>query len=396
MNSHVPMDFKSLLPFRLSAALGLLVLGLLNLWACSPVQFSTGGNTCTVDNPCVVGPTGSESQVSQTLTFTNSNRVDILVVVDNSNSYATADQSLGAPLNGFINNLNASGLDWQIGVTTTDVCPQADASSSLCAPGDNGTQGLIVGPSIGQAINATVYETGTQFMVTPGAGAQSMFDSLVVRNDSFAGARGYPSGDERAIFAANEAIDQANGGNSGFFRANSNLAMVIISDEDERSVGGLIPTDPAYAPLSAYDEPQTLLNKVATVFGGTKSLLVNTIMINPGDTACFNAQNATDPDKSAHYGNVYSELAQATNGEQGSICAPSYASMLSNITGAIAQIPLTNTVTLNYVPVSAPLITFNPTGNAVNYTWTPGTNQVTFNTRPANGTQVTFTYNFNN
>lgn len=387
------MNFRSLLPIRLSLILGLLLLGLLNLWACSPVQFTTGSDSCSVSSPCSVGINGN-SEVTQSVTFTDSNRVDILVVVDNSNSFAVADQSLGNPLNGFIAGLNSSGLDWQIGVTTTDVCPQSDASSSLCAPGDQGTQGLLVGPSLPQSPNSTNYQTGAQFIVTPGVSAQTEFDSLVVRNDSFAGANGYPSGDERAIYAANLAIDQASSGNAGFFRPNSNLAVVIISDEDERSVGGLIPSDPAYAPLSSYDLPQTLMNKVATVWGGNKSLLVNTIVINPGDTACFNAQNATDPDKSAHYGNIYAELSGATNGVLGSICAPSYKTMLSNITGAIGEIPLSNTVTLNYVPVSAPTITFNPTGNAVNYVWTPGTNQVVFTTRPANGTVVTFNYTF--
>jgi len=138
------------------------------------------------------------------------------------------------------------------------------------------------------------------------------------------------------------------------------------------------------------------MNKVATVWGGNKSLLVNTIVINPGDTNCYNYEEANDPLKSAHYGNIYAELSGATNGVKGSICAPSYKTMLSNITGAIGEIPLTNTVTLNYVPNSAPTITFNPTGNAVNYTWTPGTNQVTFNARPASGTVVTFSYTFNN
>jgi hypothetical protein len=387
------MKLRSLLPIRMSFALGLLLLGLLNLWACSPVAFTTEDTSGDVANPCPVGVTGT-SDVTQSVTFTDSNRVDVLVVVDNSNSYAKEDQSLGNPLNGFVSGLNSSGLDWQIGVTTTDVCPQSDAPSNLCAPGDQGTQGLLVGPSIPQTPGATVYQTGPQFIVTPGVSAQAQFDGLVVRDDSFPGANGYPSGDSRAIFAANLAIDQANSGNAGFFRDNSNLAVIIISDEDERSVGGLIPSNPGYAPLSSYDLPQTLMNKVATVWGGNKSLLVNTIIINPGDVACFNYMQANDPLKSSEYGNIYAELSGATNGIQGSICAPSYQTMLSNITGAIGEIPVSNTVTLNYVPNSAPTITFIPASNAVGYTWTTGTNQVVFNTRPANGTQVTFSYAF--
>jgi hypothetical protein len=363
---------------------------------CSPVQFSGEASpACTVDNPCSLGPDSTSSQVSQTITFSNTDKVDILVVVDNSNSYSAEDQSLGNPLNGFINHLNATGMDWQIGVTTTDVCPQSDASSNLCLAGDNGSQGLIVGPSIAQSSDTTSYATGSQYIIRPGSAAQAEFDSTVVRNDGN-GTAAYPSGDERAIFAANLAIDNAGAGNTGFFRANSALAVVIISDEDERSVGGLIPTDPSYAPLSSYDLPQTLMNKVATVWGGTKSLLVNTIAINPGDTACFNYEDSIDPDKSAHYANIYTELAGLTNGVRGSICAPSYEQMLQNITGAVSEIPTTNVVTLNYVPTSAPTVSFSPVGNAVNYVWTPGTNQVTFNTRPANGTQVTFTYTFAN
>ena len=219
----------------------LLVLGGI-LWlalesGCSPVHFaSEPAPSCTVDNPCELTPTGTSAQVTQTITFSSTNMVDILMVVDNSNSYSVADQNLGSPLSGFINHLNATGMDWQIGVTTTDVCPQPDASSKFCLPGDTGSQGLIVGPSVAQSPNTTQYATGPQYIIRPGASAQSEFNSTIVRNDGN-GTQAYPSGDERAIFAANLAIDNAASGNAGFFRANSALAVVIISDEDERSVG---------------------------------------------------------------------------------------------------------------------------------------------------------------
>lgn len=362
-----------------------LLIGLIfgSFLACSPVHFSKDKTFCAVDNPCVVSQGLFHTQQDQLFTVTN--KVDILVVDDNSGSMTTEQENLGQPFNNFISNLNGTGLDWQIGVTNTDVCPIA---GGLCGNTNiPGARGRFMGPQSGSQPNY-----GTQFIISPATpNTATAFYNTVQRNNEVG------SGDERGIYALNLAVDGRNDIDAGFFRDNSNLAVVILSDEDERSVGGNNPSDPAYSALESNDFPQTFMNKFQTVWGGTKALQVNAIVIKPGDSGCLSTQAAQGPYYTAHYGQQYVDLANMTNGVVGSICdngAGSFANMLINITGAIHKLPTTNIITLNYVPTSTPTVTFDPPGNAVSWAWSSGTNQIVLSVRPADGTDVHVEYDF--
>jgi hypothetical protein len=352
---------------------------------CSPVKFAQTTSACTVNNPCVTS-TGT-SHVGQDQLFTKTNRVDIIVVDDNSGSMHTEQSNMAAAFNGAIQNLITKGQDFQIGITTTDVCPQGDAPAGFCPAGDNAANGQFIGPSTAAFGMQNVISWSPS---NPNSNAATQFANTIYRPEQ-------GSGDERGIFALNKALDQKDSANAGFFRSNSNLAVIILSDEDERSVGGLNTNDPAYAPLADYDQPQTFLNKATALFGSSKTVLVNSIVIKPGDTACLNQQAAQPPVYTAHYGNTYKTLANLTGGQTGSICdngAGSFAAMLNNITAQIANIPSSNIMTLNYIPNAQPTLTFTPAANAVSWTWTPGTNQITFAVRPADGTTVHAEYDF--
>lgn len=369
----------------------------MQLSSCSPVQFSggdkdsVGGVPCDVSNPCV-GPNGLK-RVNQQVKFTSTNKVDVLVIADNSGSMSVEQGNLGAPFNGFISNLSNSGMDWQVAVTNTDVCPSSDGGAKYC-PGESGlpgAQGTFMGPPGSQPTY------GNQFIIRPGtSNADQVFNSYVQRGNEVG------SGDERAIFAANLAIDKRAGANAGFFRSDSNFSIVILADEDERSANGR-KTDESgatirdYAPLSDYDLPQTLMNKVATTWGGQKSLLVNAIVVKPGDSACLNQQRNQPPKYTAQYGYGYADLATKTGGVVASICdngQGAFANELRNITGAIARQPQTRIITLNYIPASKPKLTFNPASNAVNFNWSAGSNKLELVTRPADGTSVTVSYDY--
>jgi len=393
--------------------------------SCSPVKFSASASNCSVSTPCVTGQ--GLLEVDQTFTFNANNQVDILVVDDNSGSMTTEQNNMGNALNGFIGNLmnayNTVGLNWQVAVTTTDICGIADPilPPGFC-PAPNisgftsipGAQGQFIGP-----LNSNP-SYGNQYIITPQMSApDQVFADTVQRGNQLG------SGDERAIYAANLAINQANGANAGFFRDNANLAIVILSDEDERSVdGNCTDTDPAdpvqyfgfnsgqcdagYATPESNDTPSSLITNVQQTWGGAKNLMVNSIIIEPDDMTqypdpnlggqmqtCLQLQSHQPPVYTAHPGQAYAQLSQMTGGQVGSICDDgngAFANMLTNITGAIVQQSTSNVITLANTPSSTPTVTFTPQANAVNWTWSG--NEITLSARPASGTTVNVDYSY--
>ncbi len=367
---------------------GLSFLALAGSVGCNSVSFTQNPKSCTASTPCLQA--NGLYNFSQSLTFSTTRRVDILVVDDNSGSMTQEQASLASPFNGFISNLMNSGLDWQVAVTNTDVCP-IGGGNCWTPNGITGAQGQFVGPTDGSGGQPSY---GNNILNSATPNAASVFSTIIQRGNEVG------SGDERAIYAVNDAIS-AN--NKAFFRDNSELAIVILSDEDERSTGGnCAPPNPnqpsvcdaGYVPLEQNDLPVTLMNNVDKTFGGKKSLLVNSIIIKPGDTSCLAIQAAQGPYYTAHYGNTYSDLSTLAqnNSTVGNICNNndgSYANMITNVSQAIQHLPTTNTMVLNYVPSSQPTVTFSPATNSVPWTWNSGSNVITFVTRPADNTTVT-------
>lgn len=342
---------------------------------CSDVSFSTAQKST---DP---GP-GTQGTLSATQNFTFgpvTNKIDILVVVDNSGSMEAEQANLGAGFNTFISSL--SSLDWQIGVITTDL-------------NDNGR---FVGPAQGTSSNF-----GTQYIMNPNTtNVASVFQNTVQRRTS-SGVYLGGSGDERAIYAAQLNIDGRSNPDvaQGFYRDGANLAVVILSDEDERSCGGDANAPGCgsqYKALDELDKPQTFINNFSMVFNGLKTLLVNSIVIKPSDTACYDNQNLQNGPygTGGKYGNVYAQLTNMTAGVLGSICdngAGGFDDDLKNISMMISNQVNPQTVTLNHTPKSAPTVTFL-SGAVVSHTWTPGTPRITFSNYPANSSiKISYTY----
>ncbi len=86
----------------------------------------TGLAACTVDNPAFMPPElpcdAGETYYRQPFQLADPNKVDILFVVDNGDGMADAQQRLAESMPLLVQALNADeGLDWRIGVTSTDV-----------------------------------------------------------------------------------------------------------------------------------------------------------------------------------------------------------------------------------------------------------------------------------
>lgn len=252
------------------------------------------------------------------------NKVDILVVVDDSNSMAPENTKLAQRLQGFVQDLTASGIDWQMCATVTR---SQDAYN-------NGTYYW------GASRNWVGYLGSPAWLMKSGAtDPYSIFTSTIAA----IGAGWANTDDERGIKAAWWSVEYAP--YNGCYRDDASLAVILISDEDVRSVGGnasLQYYSGEFKPLEADDQPQSFVHKIRQQFGLNKRVTYNSIIVKPGDPLCMASQDAGGA--KSHYGYKYNELSQLTGGGVASICANDYSSNLyyfkDRIVSTLASIPL--------------------------------------------------------
>ena|GEM_PF-2062044 len=149
--------------------------------------------------------------------------VDVVFVVDDSNSMANIQASLAAAAPAFFDSLNALGTDYQVGVVTTDM-------------NDPDRRGRLFGAIIpaGAANGAAAFGVASQ----PGIAGSQL---------------------ERGLAAAWSAITPplSTHENEGLRREGARLAAIIVTDEDDCSDEGALPTtDPA----ACVSFPQSLVS----------------------------------------------------------------------------------------------------------------------------------------
>ena len=223
------------------------------------------------------------------------NQLDILLVVDDSGSMYKDSSRLARRLSGFVSRLGKSNINWQMCVTTTDV-------------------GYYQGRPIqwqGRNLN---------HILTKNSGN---LNSIFIETMKFIGA-GFSS-DEQAIKAMNLSIQDK--GNSRCHRDKADLVVIVISDEDERSVGGnrdLSPND--YKPLGTLNTPKSFIKTIGRSFSAGKRVTVNSIVVK--DSRCQAQQNAQG--ERSFFGTKYMDLSRRTGGTIQSICINNYAIALDH------------------------------------------------------------------
>lgn len=226
----------------------------------------------------------------------NDRPVDILFIIDTSGSMDDERRNLAQKFNGFLNMIK--DLDFQIAVTTTDVVGTQSYEDGRLTTFKNASGPYILDSS---------YDLSE---------AQQLFGTRV---------QNLPKGDgnEQGIYATvrmiQRALDGKNPVNREFIRNNADLAVVVLSDEDENSNGANV----KYTPTK-------FLEFVNTAFGKKKNFTFHSIITKPGDTSCKNNGGAS-------YGVNYAEVSKLTGYGQpggaiiGSVCAVDYTSQLTAI-----------------------------------------------------------------
>lgn len=347
--------------------------------ACSDVGFSQsqsstdpGGPLCEAGQPGCDGPEEPPKKlVDYNDNFTiplSSSKVDILLVLDNSQSMRPDLQKLAAKLDGLIQILDNGGIDWQMCHVLTGGGNDSVARNWA-------------------SINKKVLLPST-------ANKTSIFTSTIDNIPENG------NGDEAGVQAIREAL--SNSQNSDCFRNGVALSVVLISDEDEKSCGGRcekwesseVPTATQYRDAKDYrrqfrnvdswNDPATLVNWVKTNFND-KTLVTHSIVVQPGDVGCYDAQDSSYP---AFFAKVYSRLQAMTGGIAGNICAASYSQQLIEM-GKRTRDSI-NSVSLRCAPVGTSTVKLTPTPSGT--TWSMNGNKVVFSQPVSEGTSVNVKY----
>lgn len=268
--------------------------------------------------------TCNKKTINETVTV-DQNKVDVLLVVDDSGSMEKDNAKLANKLSGFVTRLENSNIDWQMCVTTT--------STDYFRGRPIQWQGSTNGSHILKKTSGNLHSIFRKTMTWIGAGFED---------------------DERGILAMN--LSLKDNGRSHCYRNKAALAVIVISDEDERSVGGnanLSSYD--YKPLGALDWPSSFLTTVKEVFPAGKRVVVNSIIVK--DKQCLDQQRAEASNARGYYGTKYRRLSNLTGGGVESICAADYSLSLQRFHSCI--IKKLGSLKLQCVPTKTPNVKVN-------------------------------------
>lgn len=253
-------------------------------------------------------------------------QVDFLLVLDDSNSMLPELQKLSARMATFVSFLEASQIDWQMCVTTTRPSNFGSYLSWKNYSPAAGVPSHILKKNAVGDLNAIFTST---------------INSVVIG--------GGDSGDERAIKSAYVSFQNK----GSCYRPDAAVSVIVISDEDERSVGGnpsrvkAKDNPSAYQPLEAEDLPANLVSRAQASFGKDVRFTFNSIVVKPGDGSCEAMQDVdTSPSHPAY---VYTQLSNMTEGGVGSICDEDYSANLNTFKDKIVN--SLNQVSLQCEPI---------------------------------------------
>lgn len=348
--------------------------------SCAPVQFSgvatAAGATAVTCTNKVCTTTHNDQLVIQ------SQPADILFVIDDSGSVSDVQANIAQKLGTFMQAV--SGLDYRIGFTTTDISSNVSDTANNPPAAVNGNGAYQDGHLI------QVDSSGDYFITPSTPNAASAFANTIQNPNTTtcvdSGYHNCPSGDPRGIYAANLLI---NNNYNSFLRPNVPLTVVIVSDSDERNSGTLA----NLYPQGNLDLPATLISNFQAAYPST-SLVVDAIIVAPGDTACYNQRyhRNGDPYLFAWYAPIYASLVSQTGGVLGSVCESDYTTQLGQIGNGISQ--QSQTLTLACTPVNNQYtVSFSPQPSTTitsSANWT--SNQISFNQVIPSGTTVTVSY----
>src|SRR5690606_36871154 len=230
--------------------------------------------------------------------------VDILFVDDNSGCMFVEQSKMANAFPQLFNKI--SNLFYQIAIVTTDVSATPGNSTPRFANDNGAFQDGKFLEFHEEKSGRVLIPSGEYILTNATANKEAKFRGTIKRpetkycDDNDFKAEFCPSSDERGIYALNLAVERDE---KYFFRPGAHLAVVILSDEDERTFGGT-----QEYPLELKDLPETFVLGMQSKFP-TKSISVHSVIVKPNDSACLAQQNQWQPGQThatfGQYGKQY-------------------------------------------------------------------------------------------
>lgn len=240
-----------------------------------------------------------------------SNEVDILWVVDNSHSMSEEQASVSAGAGEFVGNLEATGMDFHLGVVTTDVdASNVDAGALLGNP-------PVLDSSLGN------YE--------------ALFKSRVLVST---GGSDQEKGLQAAITALTPPL--TNSRNVGFLRPDAMLSIVILSDEndcsDDFALGSAATGEDCYTRSEELTPVTDLAARIRDIKDDPSLIKISGII---GPEVLEGCENTV-------FGKRYSIAITAFAGVSADICEADYSKIMDRL-GLIAT-GMLDTFNLSHIP----------------------------------------------
>lgn len=296
------------------------------------------------DEPSVVVPMYGHA-ASEELT-TDSFRqeaapVDVLWVIDNSSSMGQEQARVQAGITSFFSYFSTFGLDYHMGVITTDIVNPVYS-------------GRLVG-------SPTYIDTST---ASPEA---ELAEAIAVGTEDM--------GDESGLAALELALTDPvlSAENAGFVREPAQLVVIFLSDEPEQST----------------QDATHYVDFLATVKADPADLMVSAIVGDYGtgcSTKCDGAASDAQP------GDKYLDVVDAYDGVSGSICTCDLAPTLDEI--GLAATRYIRSFTLTQLPTDSTRISVYVDGDLVEEGWSyvSESNEILFDEPPTSGSEIVVNY----
>lgn len=221
-------------------------------------------------------------------------KADILLTVDDSCSMQDKQNNLAANFTSFIQYAVGTGVDWQLGVTTTSDDEPPICINGFCPP----TPPVAGGKLAGDANNPKILKPGTPSV------QQKFNDKVKV---------GTNGGTEVGLTTSLKALTPpliANE-NAGLLRYDANLAVVVVSDAGDQS-----------------PEPYSYFyNRFLNIKGFNRASMFTFNVIGPFLSAAPSGCTYDDYTNSA----TYQQMAVNTSGVKYEICTPDWAAKLQDL-----------------------------------------------------------------
>ena len=227
--------------------------------------------------------------------------VDVLWVVDNSSSLSNERDRLATQFNRFLSVLLAADVDFHVGVTSTDLTFRGDG-------------GRLRGPS--PVIDRNTPNPALAFREA----VRFAEDEQIVLEEGLAAM-------ESALSPPN-----STGANAGFIRGEAALAVIVVSDEEDGSLG---PVGHYIRFLRGVKGPGREVNVSLSVVAGP----LPDGCVPPGEAQIFGAE--------ARAAERYIAVAEASGGLVESICAADFAPFVQTLATTLAGLR-------RFFPLSAP------------------------------------------